>query len=86
MKNCAKLFLTQMFSYCVVCVSFIALAKGNYALTFIADVGCGVNSYFLIRRVSQAKDGDHWGTLSYVLGGATGSVIAIWLMKLFHVQ
>lgn len=85
MKNCIKLFLTQMFSYCVVCISFIAMNRGHYLMTFIADVGCGVNSYFLIRRVAKAEDGDTAGMMSYILGGATGSVIAIWLAKIFHV-
>ena len=53
---------------------------------FVTDVGCGLNSYFLIRRVAQAKDGDHIGmVISYILGGATGSIIAMWLTKVFHV-
>jgi len=60
--------------------------RGNYLLMFVTDVGCGLNSYFLIRRVAQAKDGDHIGmVISYILGGATGSIIAMWLTKVFHV-
>jgi hypothetical protein len=55
LKRCSQLFFTQMFAYCVVCVSFIAMNRGNYILTFVTDVGCGLNSYFLIRRVAQAK-------------------------------
>ena len=85
LKRCSQLFFTQMFAYCVVCISFIAMNRGNYLLTFVTDVGCGLNSYFLIRRVAQAKDGDHIGMVSYIMDGATGSIIAMWLTKIFHV-
>jgi hypothetical protein len=53
-KHCLILFFTQMVSYCVVCISFIAMAKGRYLLTFIADVGCGLNGYFFDPAHSQS--------------------------------
>lgn len=82
-KEFALLFSVQFFQYCIVCVSFIALAKGSYAWTFITDMACGINSFFIIQRISSMDRKSHSGMVAYTIGGASGSMLAIYLTKRF---
>jgi hypothetical protein len=75
------LFFVQLFQYCIVCISYIALNKGSYVWTFATDIICGLNSFFIIRKIATTETKNTLGLVGYVLGGATGSVLAIWLTK-----
>lgn len=81
-KEFAILFAVQFLGYCIVCISYIALAKGSYLITFCTDITCGLNSYFVIRRISASADNKNpLGLVGYTLGGACGSMLAIWISK-----
>jgi hypothetical protein len=67
----------------VVCISFIALAKGSYLWTFVFDLFCALNSFYLIKKVANTEAKNTLAIISFVLGGASGSMLAIWLTKLF---
>jgi hypothetical protein len=80
-KEFFLLFFVQLFQYCIICISYIALAKANYGVVFVTDLVCGVNSYFLIRTIAGTEGKSKLGIVGYVLGGATGSMLAIWISK-----
>lgn len=80
-KEFGLMFGVQFFQYCIICISFIALAKGRYVWTFVSDAACGLNSYFIIRRISNSDAKSHLGVIGYTLGGSSGSMLAIWLTK-----
>jgi hypothetical protein len=82
-KECVTLFAVQFFSYCIICISFIALSKGSYVWTFVTDLVCGLNSFYLIKKVANTEAKNTLAICSFVLGGASGSMLAIWLTKLF---
>lgn len=80
-KEFFLLFFVQAFQYCIVCISYIALAKGSYAWVFTTDIICGLNGYFLIRKITATETKNVLGIIGYTLGEATGSMLAIWITK-----
>lgn len=75
------LFGVQAFQYCIICISYISLAKGSYFWTFSSDIVCGLNGYFIIKKIANSEAKNTLGIIGYTLGGATGSMMAIWIAK-----
>jgi hypothetical protein len=68
-------FGIQFFQYFLITVNYRAIAEGLLAWTFASDLAVGANSFFLIKKVAEAK-----GTTAlfgYLSGGAFGSIFAI---------
>jgi hypothetical protein len=80
-KEFFTLFFVQLFQYCIICISYISLAKANYAWTFGTDIICGLNGYFIIRKIAATESKNPLSIVGYTLGGAIGSMLAIWISK-----
>ena len=80
-KSAAALFFVQLFSYGICSISYIVMNRGQYALTFGFDLLFGLNAFFIVKRIVHAEDKLGWDAAAYTLGGATGSVLAIWVTK-----
>ena len=70
---------TQLVLYFIFSVNARALAQARVCWTFGSDLLFGYVQYNMLKRV--AKNEDSWGTAGYVLGGAFGSVFAIYLTR-----
>lgn len=70
---------------CQLCLYFLysfntrCLAQGRIWWTFFSDLVYAFASYHIVRWVVQNKS--QWGQVSYILGGAWGSVFAILITK-----
>jgi hypothetical protein len=83
-KEFWTLFVVQLISYCLFCLSMIVVTRGSYLGTIVTDTLYGVNSYFIIRRVSKAGEDSAMGATGYTLGGTVGSLLAIWITNRVH--
>ena len=81
LRSAALLFFVQLFSYGICSVSYIVMNRGQYALTFGFDLLFGLNAFFIVKRIAKSDDKLGWDATAYTLGGATGSVLAIWITK-----
>jgi len=77
------LFAVQFTQYLLFCLSIIVLSKGSYLGIILTDTAYGLNSYFIIRKISTEGDKSHLGLAGFTLGGTCGSLVAIWLTKKF---
>jgi hypothetical protein len=72
-------FGVQFLSYAIICWNWRAIAQGRYASIFVSDmIFAGVN-FLLIKRVSEAKS--KAALAGYVLGGACGSLVSVWITR-----
>ncbi len=78
-----QMFSVQMIQYCIVCISYIALSKENYLITAITDTICGINSFFIIKKIIKSDETVGTDAFGYVVGGTLGSLLAIWISKHF---
>jgi hypothetical protein len=75
----AFMFCIQLIQYFLITVNYRAVAQGRYGATFMSDLAIAANGYMLIHFVANST-----GLLAfsgYALGGAFGSVLAIWVTK-----
>lgn len=81
LKEFGKMFCTQFFMYCVCCISYRALAQARYLATFTTDITFGYCAYYVTRKIANSHS--RAGQAGYVIGGAFGSLMAIWLTQHF---
>ena len=75
-RDAATLFLLQFVQYCVVCVSYRALAQANTTVCVGVDFVYAALQFGVLRKVHQC--GDHWTAwLAYALGSAAGTISGI---------
>ena len=79
MKQFCLFFVVQCLQYFLITVNYRAVSQGRYGWTFISDMAVAFNGFLLIKRI--ADDKTKWGLAGYTLGGAVGSVAAIWITK-----
>jgi hypothetical protein len=72
-------FLIQAISYGVICWNYRAVAQARYFSIGISDMGCAAISWTLIKRIGEAKS--YWAQAGYILGGACGSLVSVWITK-----
>jgi uncharacterized membrane protein YeaQ/YmgE (transglycosylase-associated protein family) len=78
------LFVVQLISYCLFCLSLIVVTRGNYLGTVVTDTLYGLNAFFIMRRVAKMDDSSKMGMFGYTLGGTIGSLLSIWITNHFH--
>ena len=78
-KSFMLIFGVQFIQYCIVSISYRAMAQGRYVWTFVTDMIYGLNSFYLIKRIM--KSDSNLEIIGYTLGGACGSMLAIWITK-----
>lgn len=79
LKSAAIMAAVQLLVYFLFSVNARALAQGRKGWTFGSDLVYAAVSYYVIRKV--AKNESSWGQLGFVVGGAFGSVLAIYLTR-----
>jgi hypothetical protein len=82
MREFFLMFGVQSLQYFLITVNLRAASQGLYFWTAVSDMLCAANGFFLIKRVAESKS--KLGFAGYVLGGATGSIIGIWLSKMVY--
>jgi hypothetical protein len=78
-KQFVAFFLIQALSYGVVCWNFRAVAQARYGSIGVSDMLCAAISWTLIKRIGEAKS--HWAQAGFILGGACGSLLSVWITK-----
>lgn len=78
-KEFVSMFAVQFVQYCLVSISYRAMAQGRVVPTFFIDLIYGFGAFYIIRKVAKAESKS--AVAGYVLGGACGSVMAIWLTQ-----
>ena len=79
MKRFWIFFFGQMALYGLIAFNVRALAAGNIPTTVLTDVLIASVSFTVIKRIGEA--GKRVEFFGYILGGAFGSVIALWVAK-----
>lgn len=75
----AAFFGVQCLSYGMLCWNYRSVAQAWYASIFVSDLACAAITFSLIKHVAGTKS--KVAQAGYILGGAVGSVIAVWLTK-----
>lgn len=83
-KVFAMFFSVQCLYYGMLCWNYRSVAQAWYVSLFVSDLGCAAIAYSLIKKVANAKG--KTAQAGYILGGAVGSVISVWLTKLIYGQ
>jgi len=63
-------------------INFRAVAQANYLFTGISDFIISIVSFFIMKKVAEAKSKS--AMFGYALGGACGSLIAIFVTKIIY--
>lgn len=74
------LFSAQFLSYALLCWNYRAVAKAIIPQAVLSDVMIAALSFKVLKSVQAADSDLAWA--GYVLGGATGSAVSIYLTKL----
>jgi hypothetical protein len=72
-------FLLQALFYGVLCWNYRAVAQARYASIGVSDMACAAISWTLIKRIGEAKS--KWAQAGFILGGACGSLLSVWITK-----
>jgi hypothetical protein len=78
------LFSVMFLQYFLATLNIRACAQANYLFTALSDMAIAFNSYFLIKRVADSKS--KLGLAGYIIGGAIGSQLGIYVTKLLYHQ
>lgn len=79
MKDFWLFFAIQFMQFFLITVNLRAAAQGLYVWTALSDLLISTNNFLLIKRIAQSES--KTAMLGYALGGAFGSVLAIWATK-----
>jgi hypothetical protein len=82
MKDFALFFIIQFVQYFLITVNYRAVAKAYYVWTFASDLAIAANTFFIIKRIGESKG--HAAFMGYTLGGAFGSLLAIYITKVLY--
>lgn len=79
MTTFLKFFLIQCLNYGILCWNFRAVAQARYVHIGLSDLCCAAISFTLIKRVAQTDS--RAAMAGYIVGGAVGSVVSVWITK-----
>jgi hypothetical protein len=74
------LFAAQCVSYGLICWNYRAVAKGMIPQVVVSDLLFAALQFKVLKRVAAAESNLAWA--GYVLGGAAGSALSVYLTKL----
>lgn len=75
-------FLSEVVAFFIVCANFRAVAQGLYFWTAITDMFLVFQGMMLTKLMIDDEKSRDWVSITaFTLGGATGSVISIWVTK-----
>lgn len=77
-------FAVQCLSYGMLCWNYRAIAQARFVGIFVSDLFCAFIGFSLIKYVAGTKS--HVARAGYVLGGAIGSVISVYITKVVFGQ
>ena len=82
MKSCKQFllfFVIQFVYYGVLCWNFRSISQARYGNIFSSDLACAAITFSLIKKVAKTESKAAW--CGYVLGGAFGSIVSVWITK-----
>ena len=82
MKELVQFFGLQFVYYFVATWNFRVIAQAHYASILVSDVCMAAVSFTLIRRISKSESTP--ARAGFVLGGASGSLLAAWVTKMVY--
>jgi hypothetical protein len=75
-------FVVEVVTFFLLCANFRAVAQGLYVWTAITDMIIVFNGMLITKMLFDDEKSRDWISIAgYTLGGATGSVISIWVTK-----
>lgn len=77
-------FSVQFLNYGLLCWNYRAVSQARYGSIFASDLMCAAVSFTLIKRVTEAKS--IAAMAGYVLGGACGSLLSVWITRTVYGQ
>lgn len=75
-------FSVQCLSYGMLCWNYRSVAQAWFGSIFVSDLCCAAITFSLIKHVAGTKS--KVAQAGYILGGAIGSVIAVWLTRIIY--
>lgn len=73
----------MLLQYGFIVLNIQMVAAHSYTGTAATDVVLAFNSFTTMKWVSESKN--NWEKLGYILGGVSGSLIALWVnIHIFH--
>jgi len=80
MRPAIELFVIQFTYYLLLVLNYRAVGAVNYMATFLSDIAIATLVFMSIQRVAAARaDAGDTVWFSYVVGGASGAVAALWI-------
>lgn len=79
MKKPLQLFFLEFVGYFIVTMNMKAVADTNYLLTFVTDIMIATIGFTSVRMVVQATTRSE--QVAYVMGGAFGAQVALFLSR-----
>lgn len=76
--NFIILFMLQLWTYAVACISYRTVAQAEIGKSVAIDVVFAAVNFFVIKRVAK-DEGSWWGFAGYTMGSATGTAVGILL-------
>jgi hypothetical protein len=75
-------FVIEVIAFFLVCANFRAIALGLYFWTAVTDMIIVFNGMLVTKMLFDDEKSRDWVSIAgYTLGGATGSVLSIWVTK-----
>lgn len=72
-------FTLQFVSYLNITIDYRAVAYKQYAVVAVCNVIAPLIAWVMVKKIGEKKNG-HWaGMLAVALGGASASLLGIWL-------
>ncbi len=78
-KTFLLFFSIQFLSYAMLCWNYRSVAQARYGGIFFSDLACAAISFNLIKKVANTNS--RVAMAGYVLGGAFGSIVSVWVTK-----
>ena len=69
------MFLGQFFNYGLITLGFLAIVRSQ--ILFLLGEVTALFSYLVVRKVAESTSS--WLSVPYALGGASGTIVAMWL-------
>ena len=79
LREFAFFFAVQFLNYALLCWNYRAVAQARYGNVFASDLCCAAISFTLIKRVARTESGA--AMAGYILGGAFGSVVSVYVTR-----
>lgn len=79
-----QLGIMQFLNWGICTISWRSVAQANYVASVITDTSLATLSFFVVRKMVQAKDdGSFWHWFGYTVGGVLGTLVGIKLSLIF---